>query len=151
MPPTLKDSSALPFSSEGLERTTPGAADAPNTQPIALEVPITVNGAKALEGTEKREPFSETTTTVLILANGAVLRLSASVEPGQRLSLTNEKTKKEIICQVVKSKSARTASGYVEVEFTQPVQGFWGTRFPSERNAAPAGSSATSPRKLDPD
>lgn len=152
MPPTLKDSFALPTSSEGSERTAPGAADASNTQPIALEVPVTVNSAKAPEGSEKREPFSETTTTVLILANGAVLRLSTSVEPGQRLSLTNEKTKKEILCQVVKSKSARTASGYVEVEFTQPVQGFWGTRFPNERNAAQVPTSlAASARKLDPD
>ena len=151
MPPTLKDSSALTTSSEGSERTAPGAADASNTQPIALEVPVTVNSAKNLEGSEKREPFSETTTTVLILANGAVLRLSTSVEPGQRLSLTNEKTKKEILCQVVKSKSARTASGYVEVEFTQPVQGFWGTRFPSERNISQAVTSASPARKLDPD
>jgi len=151
MPPTLKDSSALPFASEGLERTAPGAADAPNAQPMALEVPVTVNGTKTLEGGEKREPFSETTTTVLILANGAVIRLAACVEPGQRVSLTNEKTKKEIVCQVVKSKSARTASGYVEVEFTQPVQGFWGTRFPSERNATQPSTSASAPRKLDPD
>ena len=148
MPPTLKDSSALPTSSEGSERTAPGAADPSITQPMALEVPVTVNSAKALEGSEKREPFSETTTTVLILANGAVLRLSTSVEPGQRLSLTNEKTKKEILCQVVKSKGARTASGYVEVEFTQPVQGFWGTRFP---NITQASTPVSSARKLDPD
>jgi TonB family protein len=114
---------------------------------VALEVPVTVNGARAVEGREKREPFSETTNTVLVLANGAVIRLSSSVAPGQLLFLTNDKTKKEVVCQVVKSKNYRSASGYVELEFTQPVLGFWGMRFPGDRSAA--GTSLAAARKSD--
>jgi TonB family protein len=102
-------------------------------QPVALEVPVTVNGARAVDGSEKREPFSESTKTVLIFGNGAVIRLSSSVAPGQLLFLTNEKTKKEVVCQVVKSKNYRNVSGYVELEFTEPVVGFWGMRFPGDR------------------
>jgi len=49
------------------------------------------------------------------------------------LFLTNEKTKKEVVCQVVKSKNYRNVSGYVELEFTESVVGFWGMRFPSDR------------------
>jgi TonB family protein len=39
---------------------------------------------------------------------------------------------------VVKSKNYRNVSGYVELEFTETVAGFWGMRFPGERTAAPA-------------
>ena len=100
-------------------------------QPVALEVAVTVNGARTVAGGDKREPFSESTKTVLIFAQGAVVRLSSSVAPGQLLFLTNEKTKKEVVCQVVKSKSYGSMSGYVELEFTEPVSGFWGMRFPA--------------------
>src|SRR5712664_2492981 len=151
MPPTLKDSSALPGSPENSERSSEAASAGQrisSAQPVALEVPVTVNGARAVEGSDKREPFSETTTTVLVLANGAVIRLSSSVAPGQLLFLTNEKTRKEIVCQVVKSKNYRSASGYVELEFTEPVLGFWGMRFPGERNGA--GASLAAARKPDP-
>ena len=125
------------------------AADSPSrTQPVALEVPVTVNGARAVAGSEKREPFSESTKTVLIFGHGAVVRLSSSVAPGQLLFLTNEKTKKEVVCQVVSSKNYRGMSGYVELEFTEPVSGFWGMRFPAvpqshSSEATPASSAAT--------
>ena len=100
-------------------------------QPVALEVAVTVNGARTVAGSDKREPFSESTKTVLIFGQGAVVRLSSSVAPGQLLFLTNEKTKKEVVCQVVKSKNYGSMSGYVELEFTEPVSGFWGMRFPA--------------------
>jgi protein TonB len=102
-------------------------------QPVALEVPVTVNGARTVEGSDKREPFSETTKTVLVFGNGAVIRLGSPVSAGQLLFLTNEKTKKEVVCQVVKSKNYKSVSGYVELEFTESVVGFWGMRFPSDR------------------
>jgi TonB family protein len=100
-------------------------------QPVALEVAVTVNGARTVAGSDKREPFSESTKTVLIFGQGAVVRLSSSVAPGQLLFLTNEKTKKEVVCQVVKSKNYGSMSGYVELEFTEAVSGFWGMRFPA--------------------
>src|SRR5208282_1462460 len=108
----------------------------------ALEVPVTVNGARTVEGGDKREPFSETTKTVLVFGNGAVIRLSSSVAAGQLLFLTNEKTKKEVVCQVVKSKNYRNVSGYVELEFTESVVGFWGMRFPTDRIGTQAPSAA---------
>lgn len=153
MPPTLKDGFTPPTSPENPERVAEGASagqQVSSAQPVTLEVPVTVNGARAVEGSDKREPFSETTSTVLVLANGAVIRLSSSVAPGQLLFLTNEKTKKEVVCQVVKSKNHRSASGYVELEFTEPVLGFWGMRFPGERQSAHANASLPATRKLDP-
>jgi TonB family protein len=152
MPPTLKDGSAVSTSAEKPERASenPAASEGiSSAQPVALEVPVTVNGARAVEGSEKREPFSETTNTVLVLANGAVIRLSSSVAPGQLLFLTNEKTKKEVVCQVVKSKNYRNVSGYVELEFTEPVLGFWGMRFPGDRQTGHANSAASVARQSD--
>ena len=143
MAPITKDNEVLtvaPDASGSLPvATTPGARHedtASKPQPVALEVPVTVNGARTVEGSDKREPFSETTKTVLVFGNGAVIRLGSPVAAGQLLFLTNEKTKKEVVCQVVKSKNYRNVSGYVELEFTESVVGFWGMRFPSDRIGA---------------
>jgi protein TonB len=137
MAPIAKENELLFATSETAPRpssTAPVPADnAVKPQPVALEVPVTVNGARTVEGSDKREPFSETTKTVLIFGSGAVIRLASSVTPGQLLFLTNEKTKKEVVCQVVKSKNYRNVSGYVELEFTESVVGFWGMRFPGDR------------------
>ncbi|HEX9222074.1 MAG TPA: hypothetical protein VF860_01965, partial [Candidatus Acidoferrales bacterium] len=81
---------------------------------------------------------------------GAVIRLSSAVAPGQLLFLTNEKTKKEVICQVVKSKNYRNVSGYVELEFTEPVVGFWGMRFPGDRVVTAPPPAPAAPQPLPP-
>jgi len=109
-------------------------------QPVPLEVAVTVNGARTVEGTDKREPFSESTKTVLVFGNGAVIRLASTVAPGQLLFVTNEKSKKEVVCQVVKSRNDGKSTGYVELEFTEPAVGFWGVRIPGESSlpSAPA-------------
>ena len=153
MPPTVKENESLTAKPETAQRPGPTSTLAGDTaikqQPVALEVPVTVNGARTVEGSDKREPFSETTKTVLVIGNGAVIRLSSSVAPGQLLFLTNEKTKKEVVCQVVKSKNYRSLSGYVELEFTESVVGFWGMRFPSDRlGAAPETPAISQPAAL---
>src|SRR6266481_3235572 len=116
--------------------TATAASAGGKSQPAAAEIPVTVNGARTVEGSDKREPFSENTQTVLVFANGAVIRLSSAVASGQLLFLTNGKTKKEVVCQVVKSKNYSNVSGYVELEFTEAAPGFWGMRFPSSEGAA---------------
>jgi TonB family protein len=139
MAPTSKDTEVLttPKSAAAVSGPIQPRHDDTSTgsrpQPVALEVPVTVNGARTVEGSDKREPFSETTKTVLVFGNGAVIRLGSPVSAGQLLFLTNEKTKKEVVCQVVKSKNYKSVSGYVELEFTESVVGFWGMRFPSDR------------------
>jgi len=143
MPPTFKDTE--PSSSEA-STTRPAASGSPQT--VALDVPVTVNGVRPVEHSDKREPFAEATKTVLVHSAGAVIRLASAVVPGQLLFLTNDKTQKEVVCQVVKSKSHGNLSGYVELEFTEPVQGFWGLGFPAER--APGVSAATRPAVLSP-
>jgi len=136
MSPIVKDSDTLETSETSLR---PGSAalndSTTRPQPVAVEVPITVNGARSVEGSDKREPFSEATKTVMVHGNGAVIKLNSALAPGQLLFLTNERTKKEVVCQVLKSKNYRSVSGYVELEFTEPAVGFWGMRFPGDRIA----------------
>jgi len=148
MPPIVKDSEtavATPTSAAPATTVAKTRDDSPSRpQPVALEIPVTVNGAHTVEGSDKREPFSENTMTVLVFSHGAVIRLASSLAPGQLVFLTNEKTKKEVVCQVIKSKNYRSVTGYVELEFTEPAVGFWGMRFPSDRpvSATPAPVSA---------
>lgn len=148
MAPIAKDSEVQMPGTVGTGAVAPRRDEsAARTQPVALEVPVTVNGARTLEGSDKREPFSETTKTVLIFASGAVIRLTSTVAAGQLLFLTNENTKKEVVCQVVKSRNYSSVSGYVELEFTEPATGFWGMRFPAERTAPVPQASGVSPAK----
>jgi periplasmic protein TonB len=149
MAPSSKENEVLTASPEKASAVSVAAgprhedtATASRPQPVALEVPVMVNGARTVEGSDKREPFSETTKTVLVFGNGAVIRLGSPVAAGQLLFLTNEKTKKEVVCQVVKSKNYKSVSGYVELEFTESVVGFWGMRFPSDRIGTQAPASA---------
>ncbi|HXJ13371.1 MAG TPA: TonB family protein [Candidatus Limnocylindrales bacterium] len=132
MTPIVKDpENATALTVPGIPAAPAGNAPA-RPQPVALEVPVTVNGSRSVEGSDKREPFSERSQTVLVFGHGAVLRISALLAPGQLVFLTNEKTKKEVVCVVVKSKTDGNAVGYVELRFTEPAPGFWGMRFPSD-------------------
>ena len=146
MAPTTKDAENSAESSS-LTTPVPGAPKAAHgstrTQPVALEIPVSVNGARTVEGSDKREPFSEATKTVLIFNQGAVIRIATPVAAGQLVFLTNEKSKKEVVCQVVKSKpGGGPGAGYVELQFTEPAVGFWGLRFPAAPGAPAAPSAA---------
>src|SRR5260370_36591216 len=82
MPPTVKENGILSARPEAAQRpapTTPTSDAAIKQQAVALEVPVTVNGPRAVEGSNNREPFSETTRTVLISAKDTVIRLPSPV------------------------------------------------------------------------
>jgi TonB family protein len=128
--PTASATAALPAKPANETPTRP--------QPVALEIPVTVNGARTVDGSDKRAPFSESTQTVLVFSHGAVIRIATPLVPGQLVFLTNEKTKKEVVCQVVKSKASTGAGAYVELQFTEPSIGFWGLQIPSGSTAPPA-------------
>jgi len=135
------------MASETITQTNTAAPSAVKAQPVAMEIPVTVNGASTVAGSDKRQPFSETTQTVLVFGSGAVIRLAAAVAPGQLLFVTNEKSKQEVVCQVVKTKQNGNAVGYVELKFTEPAADFWGIRLTGNGAlaAAPAASSILAP------
>jgi TonB family protein len=104
--------------------------------PVALEVPVSVAGARPIASKDNRELFTEETTTVLVFKDGAVIQLSAAVTVGQLLFLTEKKSKKEVVCQVVHKRSHRPTSCFVELEFTEPEENFWGVSFPAQVDSA---------------
>ena len=143
MAPILKEADAPAATATTTATPVAKSPEAPaRPQPVPLEIPVTVNGARTVEGSEKREPFAETTQTVLVFQHGAVIRIATPLAPGQLVFLTNEKTKKEVVCQVVKSKSGGSTNGYVELQFTEPAPAFWGLRLPGTVAAPPASSPA---------
>jgi TonB family protein len=104
--------------------------------PVALEVPVSVAGARPIASKDNRELFTEETTTVLVFKDGAVIQLSAAVAVGQLLFLTEKRSKKEVVCQVVHKRSHRPTSCFVELEFTEPEENFWGVSFPAQPDSA---------------
>ena len=107
-------------------------------QATALEIPVTVQGSMTVEGAERRELFTETAKTMLVSENGAVLKLDATVLPGQCVFLRNDKSGREILCKVLESRQA----GYIGLEFTVYDPKFW---------EVPAEQTATSARRPEPE
>jgi TonB family protein len=103
---------------------------------VSLEVPVKVHGSRVTEGvrdvTPHTEPFEEQTSTMIVFPQGAVIRMSTTVSVGQMLVVTNQKTRQDAICRVVKVRTFSNLQGYVEVEFTHKQPGYWNVYFPSE-------------------
>ena len=118
-------------------------------EPVAFETPVVATGARPGPSGSKRELFSEETQTVLVFEKGAVIRLSAGVVDGQLLFLTNKKTGKEVVTQVVRKRSFRPTSCYVDLEFTEASPGFWGLELPKSAPAVP-GHAAGNPDEEEP-
>src|SRR5256714_1916794 len=119
--------------------TVPASAQTyPMKIPIAHEVPVTATGARPGDSGGQRKLLTEEASTVLAFENGGVMRLSAAVAVGQLLLLTNKETGREVVAQVIRKRDFRPTSCYVEVEFSEPSQGFWGIEFPEMPELAPA-------------
>src|SRR5215469_6657122 len=119
--------------------------DERNQDPVALETAVVATGARPGDSAERRQLFTEEAQTVLVFENGAVIRLSAAVADGQLLFLTNKKTGKEVVTQVIRKRSFRPTSCYVDLEFTEACPGIWGINFPE---SAPVQPNASSSAKL---
>jgi TonB family protein len=117
-------------------------------QPVCIEVPVTVHGDCLSTRSGKHEPFSESTRTMIVFSNGAVLRLKTAVNPGQLIFLSNEHTGNKVLCHVVTSKTYQSVAGFIELQFDQPTVGFWGILFPgdeSESQRAPGAAGVSQP------
>src|SRR5271163_3411215 len=93
-------------------------------QATVVEVPVTIQGAKHVDGTEQRQIFTETTKTTIVFGNGAVVNLSSKVTQGQCVFLRNERTGREILCKVLEWRQV-AESGYADLEFTTRDPNFW--------------------------
>ena len=112
-----------------------GAEGLPHANPVCIEIPISIQGtahaSSSAPGAHASRPFVEETSTVIVFAEGAVVRLSESVVPGQILIVSHLRTDQEAACRVVSVKANANVKGYVELEFLQPTPGFWGSDRPA--------------------
>ena len=96
----------------------------PTAQVTAREIPITIQGSQMVDGTDRRELFTETLKTTLIFDNGAAINLKARVAPGQSLFLRNELSGREILCRVIEAPPPGQ-TGCTDLEFTIHDPDFW--------------------------
>ena len=112
-------------------------------QATLLEVTVTIQGSKPVDGQEKRELFTETTKTTLVFANGAVVNLKSRLLAGQCVFLRNEISGREILCKVLESRQAGQTN-YTDLEFTAHDPNFWEVK-PEQAAAAPTAAEVPSP------
>ncbi|MFZ0878503.1 MAG: TonB family protein [Candidatus Acidiferrales bacterium] len=153
MPRTTNDAETVVSSSSTTVSPSSGArpsvpVDLSHAAAVCVEIPLEVHGSQkpAVPGGPV-EPFHEETRSVIVFPNGGVIRLSASVAAGQMLAVTNQNTQRGMLCRVLNVRNYPNLKGYVELEFTQPLPGFWGVSFPEDGHTAPVASSTSAPAK----
>src|ERR1700679_2547862 len=153
MAPLTKDT--VEAASSAAEASSSSRGASPKAEPaghlrsdaVSLEVPVKVHGSRVTEVvrdvTPHTEPFEEQTSTMIVFPQGAVIRMSTTVSVGQMLVVTNQKSRQDAICRVVKVRTFSNLQGYVEVEFTHKQPGYWNVYFPSE--GPPTSAKPTQP------
>lgn len=114
---------------------------------VSLDVPIKVHGTRVTEAARgaapQTEAFEETTSTMIIFPQGAVVKMATAIVGGQMVVVTNLKSGHDAICRVVKVRPYAQTHSYVEIEFTHRQPGYWGVHFSSD-TLADAPSTALS-------
>jgi periplasmic protein TonB len=106
----------------------------------ALEIPVIIQGALTVPGSDKREIFSENATTILVFEDGAMLHLRSKVVVGQVIFLHNAQNGKQVLCKVLEA-PPEGQGGHTHLEFNTPAPGFWLTAA-AEREASEQNSRA---------
>ena len=122
------------------------AGQSPRSNPVCLEVGVTIRSLPAEAGGQT-QPILEEGRTVIVFDNGAVLRSTKNLPIGQTVILSNP-SGLEVVCRVVGGRNLPSVKGYAEVEFIEPVNDFW--RIHQDADPAPfAAPPATPPAPLE--
>ena len=73
-----------------------------------------------------KESISEETHAIIVSDHGALILLSAAVNPQQIIRLENRSLGEELLCRVVSLGPTLMGKTQVAVEFIVPKPGFWG-------------------------
>jgi c-di-GMP-binding flagellar brake protein YcgR len=101
------------------------AANRRRSQRVLMTIPVRVSGQNGLG-----LPFEEETHTRAISAHGGLILMSAQVNRGQRLTLSNVQTKAALECVVAHIDRHQGGHPQVGVEFMLPNPVFWHVAFP---------------------
>jgi TonB family protein len=110
---------------------------------VAREVRVTATGVLPDQGLGVCELFTNESISLLVCATGGVIPLSAAVAPGQLLLITNVASKRDVVAQIRRKRAYRPTSCYVELEFAEPVEKFWGIEFSAASAFLPKGAEDT--------
>ena len=137
LPVNALDRSSQPLATRSIVQSVETSASQghPADVPIGVvEIPVEVWGSRRVVSTSGQpgriEIFSEETCTIIVFPQGAVIRLSTALGPGQLMMVTNRKSGQLVLCRVVSVRSYPNMRGYAEIEFMQPVKDFWGPYIP---------------------
>jgi hypothetical protein len=101
------------------ETSTAEHADRRATSRIDAHIPLFIYGS-LLGG----DPFYEETLTISISGTGGLILLVSSVQPGQRIMVTNQGNDQTQECVVV-SVAVQPAGSHVAFKFLSPMPQFW--------------------------
>src|SRR5262245_53979569 len=101
------------------ETSTTEHTDRRATTRIDTHLPLFVYGSLLCD-----DPFYEEAFTISINGTGGLILMASSVQPGQRIMVTNQGNDQTQECVVV-SVAAQPAGSYVAFKFTTPVPEFW--------------------------
>ena len=101
------------------ETSTAEHTDRRATSRIDAHLPLFIYGS-LLGG----DPFYEEASTISINGTGGLILMASSVQPGQRIMVTNQGNDQTQECVVV-SVAAQPAGSYVAFEFPTPMPQFW--------------------------
>ena len=150
---SLSQDRALSLTQALTQDSAPAAKDAgtqasPRTDAIGIEIPVVLyasrNSATGRGVSKTLQPVREETRTVIVFAQGAVVRLSANLSVGEMVVLTNQQTGADVLCRVAAVKTQPGIQNYVDLEFTQRAPGFW-EGGSAAGSSARTGSSASEP------
>jgi periplasmic protein TonB len=149
MPSTAKDAFLEAIANSAQTEDT----GAPPSSAAGAEIPVTVHASRysaTPKGGGKLPPIHEETRTVIIFPQGAVVRLSAAVTPGELVVLTNKRTGADVICRVTSVKTQPGIQNYVHLEFTQRALDYWedastGSANATDKSVTVTGSPMTKP------
>jgi protein TonB len=111
------------------------AGESPRSNPVCLEAGVTIRSLPTEAG-GLTQPTREECRTVIVFDNGAVLRSTNNLPIGRTVILSNPKGR-DVICRVVGGRNLPSVKGYVEVEFIEPVNDFWGIHQGADPVAVP--------------
>jgi hypothetical protein len=77
-----------------------------------------------------KEPFREQTEMLLVNVHGALLSLTAGVEPGQKLVVFSPETEEDQKCRVAFVSEAQAGKSMIGIRFSRPAWEFWSLAVP---------------------
>jgi hypothetical protein len=101
-------------------------ANTRRSERVLLRVPVIVRGPAKSDN-----PIDETTHSLVVNANGALIVLTTKVQLGQSLLLMNKGSGEYQECRVVHVGEQQGSKNEVGLSFTQPAPQFWQVKFPS--------------------